>query len=93
MPSPEMKRTAARAKARDLLALVTDEEDQAITEAALTDRDARQLDEKRLARMRLTSAADAADLSQRVRGRGRPTLDAPIGFRQARPMERPRISA
>ena len=77
MPNPDTKRIAARGKARELLAAMTDEEDRAITEAALTDRDARPLDEKRLARMRPASAADAADLSRRVRGRGRPALDAP----------------
>jgi uncharacterized protein (DUF4415 family) len=77
MPNRETKRDAARAKAGELLAAMTDEEDRAVTEAALADPDARPLDEARLARMRPASAADAADLSRRVRGRGRPTLDAP----------------
>jgi uncharacterized protein (DUF4415 family) len=77
MPNLEMKRAAAHAKARKLLAAMTDEEDRAITEAALADRDARPLDEMRLARMRPVSVADAADLNRRVRGRGRPALDAP----------------
>jgi len=77
MPNLEMKRVAARAKARELLATTTDEEDRAVTEAALADRDARPLDETRLARMQPASATDAADLNRRVRGRGRPTLDAP----------------
>jgi uncharacterized protein (DUF4415 family) len=77
MPNPEMKREAARAKARAHLAAMTDEEDRTITEAALADPDAKPLDEARLARMRPMSAADAADLTRRVRGRGRPTLDAP----------------
>jgi uncharacterized protein (DUF4415 family) len=77
MPNVELKQVAARAKAPKLLAAVTDAEDRAITEAALTDRDARPLDEKRLARVQPASTADAADLSRRVRGRGRPTLDAP----------------
>ena len=56
---------------------MTDAEDRTITAAALADRDARPLDEKRLARMRPSSAANAADLIRRVRGRGRPPLDAP----------------
>ena len=77
MPNPESTRAAARAKAGEQLAATTDEKDRAVTEAALADRDARPLDEKRLARMRPTSAAGAVDLSRRVRGRGRPKLDAP----------------
>jgi uncharacterized protein (DUF4415 family) len=77
MLNPDMKRVAARAKARELLSTTTDEQDRAVTEAALADRDARPLDERRLARMGTMSAADAADLGRRVRRRGRPTLDAP----------------
>jgi len=77
MPNLEMKRVAARAKARELLARTTDEDDRAVTEAALADRDARPLDEMRLARMQPASAANAADLGRRIRGRGRPALDAP----------------
>jgi uncharacterized protein (DUF4415 family) len=77
MLNPEMKRDAARARAAELLTATTDEEDRAVTEAALADRDARPLDEARLARMRPVSAVDAADLSRRVRGRGRPVLEAP----------------
>jgi uncharacterized protein (DUF4415 family) len=75
MPNREMKQAAARAKAREQLAAMTDDEDRAITEAALADTDAQPLDHKHLARMRPTSAAEAADLSRRVRGR--PPLDAP----------------
>jgi hypothetical protein len=67
MPNPEMKRVAARAKARECLAATTDEEDRAITEAALADWDANPLDETRLARMPPASAAEAADLYRRVR--------------------------
>jgi uncharacterized protein (DUF4415 family) len=50
---------------------MTDEEDKAITEAALTDPDARPLHEERLARMSPASAADAADIKRRLRGRPR----------------------
>jgi uncharacterized protein (DUF4415 family) len=77
MPNRETKRVAARTNVAELLAAMTDEDDRAITEAALADPDARPLDEARLARMRPVSAADAADLSRRVRGRGRPVLEAP----------------
>lgn len=75
MPNPEMTRAAARAKAREALAAMTGEEDQAITEAALADPDARPLDQERLARMRSPSAADAADFKRRQRGR--PRVQAP----------------
>jgi uncharacterized protein (DUF4415 family) len=71
MPNPEMARAAARAKAREALAAMNDEEDKAVTEAALADPDARPLDETRLARMRPTSADDVADLTRRLRGRPR----------------------
>jgi uncharacterized protein (DUF4415 family) len=71
MPNPEMTRAAARAKAREALAAMTDEEDKAVTEGALADPDARPLDEERLARMRPASAADVADIKRRLRGRPR----------------------
>jgi uncharacterized protein (DUF4415 family) len=66
-----MSRDAARAKAREALDAMTDEEDKAITEAALADPDAQPLSEERLARMRPASAADAADIKRRLRGRPR----------------------
>jgi uncharacterized protein (DUF4415 family) len=75
MPNPEMTRAAARAKAREALAAMTEEEENAIVGAALADPDARPLDEERLARMRPASAADVADLNRRLRGR--PRLEAP----------------
>jgi uncharacterized protein (DUF4415 family) len=75
MPNPEMTQAAARAKAREALAAMTDDEEKAITEAALADPDARPLDEERLARMLPSSAAESADLSRRLRGR--PRLQAP----------------
>ena len=75
MPNPEMTRAAARARAREALAAMTDEEDKAITEAARANPDVRPLDEKQLARMRPTSAAGADDLNRRLRGR--PRLQAP----------------
>jgi uncharacterized protein (DUF4415 family) len=62
---------AARAKARQTLAAMADEEDKAITEAAHADPEARPLDEERLARMRPASAADVADITRRLRGRPR----------------------
>jgi len=71
MPNPEMTRAAARAKAREALAAMADEDDKAIIGAALTDPDARQLDDERLARMRPASAADVADIKRRLRGRPR----------------------
>ena len=77
MLNPEMKRAAARAKAGEQLANMTNTEDRAITQAALEDVDARPLDETRLARMRPPSAADSLDLGRRVRDRGRPPLAAP----------------
>lgn len=75
MPNPETTRAAARAKAREALAAMTDEEDKAIAEAALADPDAQPLEEERLARMQPVSAADAADINRRLRGR--PRLEAP----------------
>jgi hypothetical protein len=66
MPNPRLSREAARAKARESLEAMTDDEDKAITAAALTDPDALPLDEERLARMRPVSAADAADLKRRL---------------------------
>jgi uncharacterized protein (DUF4415 family) len=71
MPTPDVARAAARAKAREALAAMTDEEDAAITAAALADPDARPLDEDRLSRMQPISPADAADLKRRLRGRPR----------------------
>jgi uncharacterized protein (DUF4415 family) len=62
---------AARAKAREALDAMTDEEDKAITEAALADPDAQPLSEERLALMRPVSAADAPDIKRRLRGRPR----------------------
>jgi uncharacterized protein (DUF4415 family) len=70
-----MSRDAARAKARELFDAMTDDEDKAITAAALTDPDALPLDEGHLARMRPASAADAADIKRRLRGR--PRVEAP----------------
>jgi hypothetical protein len=58
MPNSETARIAARAKAREALAAMTEEEDRAITEAALADPDAQPLDVHRLARMRPISSAD-----------------------------------
>jgi uncharacterized protein (DUF4415 family) len=75
MPNPEMTRAAARAKAQETLAAMIDEEDNSITEAALADPDARPLDEARLTRMRPASAADAADIKRRLRGR--PRVESP----------------
>ncbi len=71
MPNPDLTRAAARAKAREALAAMTDEEDNSITEAALADPDARPLDEQLLARMRPASAAEAAGIKRRLRGRPR----------------------
>jgi uncharacterized protein (DUF4415 family) len=75
MLNPESRRIAARARAREKLAAMTDEEDRTITIAALADPDAQPLDERHLDRMRPASAADAGDLNRRLRGR--PRLDAP----------------
>lgn len=75
MPNPETTRATARAKAREALAAMTEEDEKAIAEAADADPAARPLDEERLARMRPASAADAADLDRRLRGR--PRLQAP----------------
>jgi uncharacterized protein (DUF4415 family) len=77
MRNLETRQAAARAEAREQLAAMTEEEDRAITEAALADPSAQPLDQARLARMRPISAPDAADLGRGVRGRGRPPLDAP----------------
>ncbi len=71
MPNHRMSRDAARVKAREALDAMTDEEDKSITEAALADPDALPLDEDLLARMRPASAADAADIKRRLRGRPR----------------------
>jgi hypothetical protein len=71
MTNPEMTRTAARGKAREALAAMTDEEDNSITKAALADPDARPLDEDRLGRMRPESGGEMADLRRRQRGRPR----------------------
>jgi uncharacterized protein (DUF4415 family) len=71
MPSPKTSRDTSRAKASEALDAMTDDEDQAITVAALIDPDAMPLDEDRLARMRPASAADAADINRRLRGRPR----------------------
>lgn len=75
MQNPEKARAAARAKAREALAAMTEEEEKAIAVAALADPDAPPLDDARLARMQPTSAPDAADLDRRLRGR--PRLRAP----------------
>ncbi len=75
MPVPKLSRDAARAKAREALDAMTEDEDKAITAAALADPDALPLDEDRLARMRPASAVDAADIKRRLRGR--PQLEAP----------------
>jgi uncharacterized protein (DUF4415 family) len=66
-----MSQDAARAKARAALDAMTDDEDKAITEAARTDPDALPLGKESLARMRPVSAADAADIKRRLRGRPR----------------------
>jgi uncharacterized protein (DUF4415 family) len=66
-----MLQDAARAKAREALEAMTDDEDMAITAAARADPDALPLDEHHLARMRPASAADAADIKRRLRGRPR----------------------
>ncbi len=71
MPAPKMSRDAAHGKAREALAAMTDDEDKAITAAALSDPDALPLDEDHLARMRPVSAADSADIKRRQRGRPR----------------------
>jgi len=69
MPASEKTQAAAHAKAREALATMTNDEDKAITKAALADPDARPLDEHRLARLRPVSAVDAADISRRLPGR------------------------
>jgi len=66
-----MSRDAARAKAREALAAMTDDEDMAIIAAARTDPDALPLDADHLARMQPVTAADAADIKRRLRGRPR----------------------
>jgi len=64
----------AHAKARELLAALTGDEDRALTEAALADLDARPLERERLDRMAPVSAADAANLGRRLRVPGRPPV-------------------
>ncbi len=71
MPTRKMSQDAARVKAREALEAMTDDEDKAITAAALADSDALPHDEHHLARMRPASAADAADIKRRLRGRPR----------------------
>jgi len=66
-----MSQDAARAKAREALEAMTDDEDKALTASALADPDALPLDEHHLARMRPVTAADAADIKRRLRGRPR----------------------
>ncbi len=71
MPTTKMSRDAARAKAREALKAMTEDEDKAITAVALTNPDALPLDEDHLARMLPASAADAANIRHRLRGRPR----------------------
>jgi uncharacterized protein (DUF4415 family) len=71
MPTPKLTWDATRAKARAALEAMTDDEDEAITAAALTDPDALPLDADHLARMRPLTAADATDIKRRMRGRPR----------------------
>lgn len=71
MPNPKMSRDAARAMASKALDAMTDDEEKAITVAALADPDALPLDDEFLARMQPASTADAADIKRRVRGRPR----------------------
>jgi uncharacterized protein (DUF4415 family) len=66
-----MSHNTARAKAREALQAMTDDEDKAITAAALSEQDALPLDAERLARMQPASPADAADIKRRLRGRPR----------------------
>jgi uncharacterized protein (DUF4415 family) len=75
MPGREAKRATAQAKARALLATMTEQESRAVQKAALADPDARPLDQRRLRRMRPMSASDSAELQKRLRGR--PPWDAP----------------
>ncbi len=77
MPDLDAKRAAARARARELVDAMTDEEARALVEAARLDADAPPLDERRLVQMRPASAAEAADLQARARGRGRPPAAHP----------------
>ncbi|MGH7025526.1 MAG: BrnA antitoxin family protein [Caulobacteraceae bacterium] len=65
------KRSAARAKARELLAATADEDDKAIVEAAQSDPDAGPLDDERLKKMSPMASTDAAELARRARGRPR----------------------
>ena len=53
---------------------MSDEEDAAISAAAVGDPDARPFDQEWLARMKPASAVDTADMKRRVRGR--PRLEA-----------------
>ncbi len=64
-------RMLPRAKAREALEAMTDDEDKALTAAALADPDALPLDEHHLARMRPVTAADAADIKRSLRRRPR----------------------
>ena len=59
----------ARAKARDVLAALTDEEDAALTHAAFADPDTEPLDAEKRARMRPAASAEIADIKKRLRGR------------------------
>jgi uncharacterized protein (DUF4415 family) len=71
MSTHDEKRAIARARAREYLARMTDEEDQEITRAAQSDPDALPLSDAELARMRPVSEAEAAALARRQRGRPR----------------------
>ena len=77
MPDLDAKRAAARARARELVTAMTDEEARALVEAARLDTDAPPLNQRRLARMQPVSAAEAADLQARAEGRGRPPAATP----------------
>lgn len=75
MPEPKMSLDAGRAKARAALVAMTDEDDKAITAAAVADPDARPFDDDRLAQMRPASKAEASDFKRRLRGR--PRVESP----------------
>ena len=77
MPNRDAERAAARARARELVTAMTDEEARALIEVARLDTDAPPLDQRRLARMQRASAAEAADLHARARGREGPSAAAP----------------
>jgi uncharacterized protein (DUF4415 family) len=70
-----MSRDAADAKAREALEAVTEHEVKAVSAPARANPDALPLDEEHLARMRAASAAAAADIKRRLRGR--PNAQAP----------------